>query len=183
MKKHALLVVATAALFTMGALTAFAQGAPAAPGGPPAMKGAMGHLAGPPEEFMGKGPSGHSLEGLMKKLGITDEQKTQIRALYTSFRDRTRKTRMELMSLKDEKHTMLLSGKVDQQKLAQIDDQLVKFKSDLMKERLKLRRDRLGLLTPEQISKVADMMAAKAFRGKSGKMRHHEGGRRGHFED
>jgi periplasmic protein CpxP/Spy len=187
MKKHALLVVATAALFTMGSLAAFAQGPPAAPGGPPAMKGAMGHLAGPPtgppEEFMGKGPSGHSLEGLMKKLGITDEQKTQIRALYTGFQDRTRKTRMELMSLKDEKHTMLLSGKVDQQKLAQMDDQIVKLKSDLMKERLKLRRDRLGLLTPEQISKVADLMAAKAFRGKFGKMRHHEGGRRGHFED
>ena len=91
MKKYALLVVATAALFTMGALAAFAQGTPAAPGGPPAMKGAMGHPAGPPagppEEFMGKGHSRHSLEGLMKKLGITDEQKTQIRALYTSFRD------------------------------------------------------------------------------------------------
>jgi hypothetical protein len=51
-----------------------------------------------------------------------------------------------------------------------------------MKERLKLKRDRLGLLTPDQISKVADMMAAKAFRGKFGKMRHHEGGRKGHFE-
>jgi Spy/CpxP family protein refolding chaperone len=118
----------------------------------------------------------------MKKLGITDEQKTQIRALYTSFRDRTRKTRMELMSLKDEKQTMLLSGKVDQQKLAQMDDQIVKLKTDLMKERLKLKRDRLGLLTPEQITKVADMMAAKAFRGKFGKMRHHGEGRKGHFE-
>lgn len=182
MKKHALLVVATAALFTMGTLAAFAQGGPAAPGGPPAMKGAMGHPAGPPEEFMGKGRSGHSLEGLMKKLGITDEQKKQIRALYTGFKDRTRKTRMELWSLKDEKHTMLLSGKVDQQKLAQMDDQLVKLKTDLMKERLKLKRDRLGLLTPDQISKVADMMAAKAFRGKFGKMRHHGEGRKGRFE-
>jgi Spy/CpxP family protein refolding chaperone len=182
MKKYALLVVAIAALFTMGALTAFAQSAPAAPGGPPAMKGAMGHPAGPPEEFMGKGHSGPSLEGLMKKLGITDEQKKQFRALYTGFKDRTRKTRADLWSLKDEKHTMLLSGKVDQQKLAQMDDQLVKLKTDLMKERLKLKRDRLGLLTPEQITKVADMMAAKAFRGKFGKMRHHGEGRRGHFE-
>ncbi|MGO9566753.1 MAG: Spy/CpxP family protein refolding chaperone [Desulfomonilaceae bacterium] len=187
MKKHALLIVTTAALFAMGSLAAFAQGAPAAQGGPPAMKGAMmghpaGPPAGPPEQFMGKEHSRHSLEGLMKKLGITDEQKTQIRALYTSFRDRTRKTRMELMSIKDEKHTMILSGKVDQQKLAQLDDQLVKLKTDLMKERLKLRRDRLGLLTPEQISKVADMMAAKAFRSKFGKMHHSWEGRRGHFE-
>jgi Spy/CpxP family protein refolding chaperone len=182
MKKNALLVVAMAALFTMGALAAYAQGGPGAPGGPPAMKGAMGRHAGPPEEFMGKEHSRHSLEGLMKKLGITDEQKIQIRALYTGFRDRTRKTRMELMSLKDEKLTMLMSGKVDQQKLAQMDDQLVKLKSDLMKERLKLRRDRLGLLTPEQISKVADSMAARAFRGKLGKMHHRWEGRRGHFE-
>ncbi len=183
MKKNALLVAAMAALFTMGSLAAFAQGAPAAPGGGhPAMKGAMGQPSGPPEEFMGKGHSGHSLEGLMRKLGITDEQKTQIRGLYTSFRDRTRKTRMELMSLKDEKLTMLLSGKVDQQKLAQMDDQIVKLKTDLMKERLKLRRDRLGLLTPEQISKVADLMAARAFRSKFGKMHHRWEGRRGHFE-
>ena len=182
MKKHSLLVVAMAAVFTMGAVAAFAQGAPAAPGGPPMMKVAMSEPAGPPHEFGGKGHSKHSLEGLMKKLGITDEQKKQFRALYTGFADRTRKTRMELWSLKDEKRTMLLTGKVDQQKLAQMDDQLVKLKSDLMKERLKLRRDRLGLLTPEQINKVADLMAAKAFRGKFGKMRHHDGGRKGHFE-
>jgi len=183
MKKHALFVVAMTALFTLGSLAVYAQAAPAAPGGPPAMKGAMmGQPGGPPpDEFMGRGHGRHSLEGLMKKLGITDEQKTQMRALYTGFQDRTRKNRMDLMSLKDEKHTMLLSGKVDQQKLAQMDDQIVKIKTDLMKERLKLRRDRLALLTPEQISKVADLKAAKAFRGKFGKMGHHGEGRGGHF--
>jgi periplasmic protein CpxP/Spy len=171
-------------MFTMGALAVYAQGTPAGPSGPPMMKGSMmGQPSGPPtEESMARGQSRHSLEGLMNKLGITDEQKKQFRALYTGFKDRTRKTRADLWSLKDEKRTMLLSGKVDQQKLAQMDDQLVKLKSDLMKERLKFRRDRLALLTPEQVSKVADLMAAREFRAKFGKMHHRGEGRRGHSE-
>jgi periplasmic protein CpxP/Spy len=184
MKKHALLVVATVALFAMGSMVAYAQAAPAGPGTPPpgkgGMMGMMGKAGGPGHEFMGRWHcGGHSLQGLMKKLGITDEQKAKFRALYTSFLDRTRKSRMEVRSLKDEKLTMLLSGKVDQQKLAQIDDQLVKVKTDLMKERMKFRRDRLALLTPEQVSKVADLVAARMFRAKMGKWHHRWEGRRG----
>jgi Spy/CpxP family protein refolding chaperone len=180
MKKHALLVLVMAAFFTMGTLTAFAQSAPAASSGAPEMKGAVSQ-AGPSDEGVCKGHSRHSLQGLMKKLGITDDQKKQFRALYTSFQDRTRKTRMDLLSIKDEKRTMLLSGKVDQQKLAQLDDQLVKVKSDLLKERLKFRRDRLALLTPEQIGKVSDLMAARAFRAKFRMMHHRSEGRGAHF--
>ncbi len=183
MKKHALLVVAMATLFAMGTLAAYAQGTPATPGDTPAMKGMgmMGQPGGAQHEFMAKWHSRHSLEGLMKKLGITDEQKTKFRALYASFRDSSRKNRMDLKSLKDEKLTMLLSGKVDQQKLAQIDDQLVKTKTELMKQRLKFRRDRLALLTPEQVTKVADLVAARMFRAKFGKMHHRWEGHRGHF--
>jgi len=102
----------------------------------------------------------------MEKLGITDQQKKQIRALYVGFEDRTRKARMELRSLKDEKRTMLLSEKIDQQKLAQMDDQVVKLVSDVLREKLKLKRDRLALLTPEQIGRIADFQAEKAFRSK-----------------
>jgi len=61
---------------------------------------------------------------------------------------------------------MLLSGKIDQQKLAQIDDQVVKLANDLLREKLKLRRDRLAALTPEQIERIADWRAEKAFRSK-----------------
>jgi Spy/CpxP family protein refolding chaperone len=106
------------------------------------------------------------LEAIYKKLGITDEQKTKIRALRVGFQDRTRKTRMDLRSLKDEKKTMLLSAKIDQQKLSQMDDQVVKLVSDVLRERLKLRRDRLALMTPEQIGRIADLQAEKAFRSK-----------------
>jgi protein CpxP len=65
---------------------------------------------------------------------------------------------------------MLLSGKIDQQKLAQIDDQFLKVKTELMKARLKFQRDRLALLTPEQTNKLADWIAQIQFRKEMRKM-------------
>jgi len=142
----------------------------AARSGTPMATGGMSQPAGPSEEYTGSFHHPHSLKAIMEKLGITDEQKKQFRSLYVGFSDRTRKDRTELMGLKDEKKTMLLSGKIDQNKLAQIDDQLVKIKTDLLKEKLKFRRDRLALLTPQQIDKVADWMAEMSFRSKMEKM-------------
>jgi periplasmic protein CpxP/Spy len=177
MRKHLVVALTTALVLVFGGLgyTHAAQDAGAAgPTGPPAVTGGAGEPAGPAHEFAGSSHHRHSLKAIMKKLGITDEQKKQFRSLYVGFSDRTRKARTELMALKDEKKTMLLSGKIDQQKLAQIDDQLVKTKTDLLKEKLKFKRDRLALLTPEQLDKVADWMAEGSFRSKFKKM--HGGG-------
>lgn len=187
MKKRTLLVLPMAAFLAMAvfASASSAKDDRGTSSGSPAMRGAVSQASDAPREFTGRWHHRHPLKAMMKKLGITDAQKKQIRNLYVGFRDRTRKTRMELRSLKDEKKTMLLSGKIDQQKLAQIDDQTVKLVSELMKERLKLRRDRLALLTPEQIDKLADWQAEKAFRSKMMKRRHwgrkHGAKRRGHF--
>jgi periplasmic protein CpxP/Spy len=158
-------------LMVVAVATSYAQAKPGMSPSTPTTTGALSQPSGPSGEFRCPMYHRHSLEAMQKKLGITDEQKKQIRALYVGFRDRTRKTRMDLMSLKDEKKTMLLSGKIDQQKLAQIDDQIAKLVSDLLREKLKLRRDRFALLTPEQIGLVADWQAARAFRSKMHKMR------------
>ncbi len=180
MSKRALLVLSMVALLGMCAIVAIssAQSSPVKSSSSPAIQGAAGQPPDPPKESACRCHHRHSLKAMLTKLGITDDQKMKIRALYVGFRDRTRKTRMELRSLKDEKKTMLLSGKIDQQKLAQIDDQVVKLVSALLPERLKLRRDRLALLTPEQIGRIADWQAEKAFRSKwrrmhSWGMRHH----------
>lgn len=145
------------------------------------MHGMQGNVSQPAdsEEFHGWGHHRHSLEAMMKKLGITDDQKKQIRALYVGFEDRTRKARSELFSLKDEKKTMVLSGKIDQAKLAQIDEQIVKLVSDVMRERFKLQRDRLALMTPEQLDKIATWKAEKAFHKK---MKWSHGGHHGMHE-
>ena len=188
MNKRALLLVTMVALLAMGVMVAAsnAQSGSGTPSAPDVMKGEGTHSSdlSPASEFAGRWHHKHSLEAIQKKLGITDEQKKQIRALYVGFRDRTRKTRTELMAIKDEKKTMLLSGKIDQQKMAQLDDQTVKLVSDLLKEKLKLRRDRLALMTPEQLNKIADWQAERSFRSKMKKMhwgRGHGEGMRGGF--
>ena len=184
MNRHILVALFAALFLATIALTAAAQGTSGVPASSPAAKETMAQPSASPGEFVGKGHSRHSLKAVLKKLGITDEQRKQIRALYTSFKDKTRKARTDLMALKDEKQTMLISGKVDQQKLAQIDDQIVKLRGDVMREALKLQRDRLALMTPEQMEKLAQWRADKAFKTKFrrhfGKM--HWGGHRGHIE-
>lgn len=182
MRKSTFAMVLAVMFIAVTALTVAAQGAPGGPAGSPSPppREAMPHPGGPPGEFAGGPHFRPSLEALQKKLGITDDQKKQMRALYTGFSDRTRKTRTELMALKDEKRTMMMSGKIDQQKLAQLDDQMVKLGSDVIRERLKLKRDRLAIMTPEQIEKLADLKAMKAFQSKFGKMRREH--RKGHFE-
>jgi periplasmic protein CpxP/Spy len=172
MTNRSLFVVSLVALMSMGVMIAAssAQTTSSASPASPAVAATGPQHSEPSGEFMGRGHHGHFLEAMMKKLGITDEQKKQIRGLYVAFKDRTRKTRADLMSLKDEKKTMLLSGKIDQQKLAQIDEQVVKLKSDVMREKLKLARDRLALMTPEQLDRIADWQAEKAFRHKWKKM-------------
>lgn len=185
MNRHILVALFAALFLAATVLTAAAQGTSAASASSPAAKETMAQpTSASPGEFVGKGHSKHSLEAILKKLGITDEQRRQIRALYTNFKDKTRKARTDLMALKDEKQTMLMSGKVDQQKLAQIDDQIVKLRGDVMSQALKLQRDRLALMTPEQLEKIAQWRADKAFKAKFrrhfGKM--HWGEHRRHFE-
>jgi len=171
MNKRAFLVLGMICLLATAAVPALASAEddPAGPSGAPMMmQGPM--QPGPGGAFAGRRGHGPSLEALQKKLGITDEQKKQIRNLYVAFQDQTRKARTELMSLMDQKKTMKLSGKIDLQKMAQIDDQIVKLRSDVLRERLKMRRDRLGLLTPEQVGKIADMKAEGDFRSGMGRM-------------
>lgn len=174
MNKQALLLVPMVALLVMVPMVASAgaQDDPGTSFAAPAMQGAATQSPSSSGQLTGRRHHGPSLKAIMEKLGITDEQKTKIRALYVGFKDRTRKTRMDLRSLKDEKKTMLLSGKIDQQKLTQMDDQTVKLVSDLLKEKLKLRRDRLALMTPEQIGRIADWQAEKAFRSRMMKRMH-----------
>ena len=168
MIKRALLILPVAAVLALGvAVLSFgAQDSPAGPPGPPMMQSSPGDNPTGPGAFARPGHHRPTLEAIQKKLGITDEQKKQMRALQVGFRDGTRKARTDLVSLRDEKKTMMLSGKIDQQKLAQIDDQIVKLRSDVMRERLKLWRDRLALLTPEQIGRIADWQAEKGFRAR-----------------
>jgi periplasmic protein CpxP/Spy len=126
----------------------------------------------PPHGHMGPPPAGGHREFFAKMLGLTDEQKKEMRALFVNFQERSRKTRLSLASLGDERRTMMMSGKIDEPKLAKIDEETVKAESELMRERMKMRRDRLALLTQDQIARLAEMVIDKPGHGRGhGKMR------------
>ncbi len=179
MRKSIIVALSVAFLIGATALVASAlEGSPAPPGDvefhpaaaegpPPGGPGGPGGDFG--RRFRGPGPRERA-QAFVRELGLTDDQQDKMRQLRVSFRDRTRKSRMSLMSLKDEKSTMLESGAVNMEKLAKLDDEIVKTKTELMRERLKMQRDRLSVLTPEQIKKLGQ------FRGHK-----HRGGGHGRF--
>jgi Spy/CpxP family protein refolding chaperone len=177
MRRRELTLISMIAVLALASF-AFAQSPqPAGPPGAPKMGGGEGT---PPHEFAMGGPQMCHMGMWHKKLGLSDEQRKQMRSIYTGFLDRTRKARTSLMALKDEQRAMMISGNVDQKKLAQLDEQKVKLVSEVMTERLKMRRDRLAILTPEQIGRLADMIAHKGFRHKMGMgmgMGHRYGGK------
>lgn len=178
MRKIALTAVIVAVLVTTGlGVPVYAARDDSGAQGGPAVTRASFDRPGPHHGHMMKGR--HSLGAVLKKLGVTDEQKKQIRGLVVEAKERTRKSRADLISLIDEKKTMLMSGKIDQSKLSGIDEKIVKLSGDLMRERMKTRREILALLTPEQVERMADLLLEKSGPGGFGKMG--RGGHRGMF--
>jgi Spy/CpxP family protein refolding chaperone len=132
---------------------------------------APGDDSGPPQfgrpEFKGRhGRRGRGWRGLAERLGLSEEQRDKMREIKVDFKNQTRKTRISLLSLKDEKRTMIMSAKIDQKKLKELDDAIVKAKTELMTARFKMKRERLKLLTPDQLKKLADFVSSKRWGGR-----------------
>ena len=137
----------------------------AEPPGPPLMPPHLGPvcsgpLMGPPPGVPPLGPEFLSLCGvppeLIEKLKLTDDQLKQMRLAYVNFKDKTRKIRTALTGLRDEKETMLISGKIDQAKLAKLDEDSTMLATEVITEGLKTSREQISKLTPEQIERLAD---------------------------
>lgn len=137
--------------------TAFAKGPVAAPTCVPAASTVMTPedraVLAQGEFFDGR----YNLGVLQRRLRLTGQQKRQMQSLYTSFEDRTKDSRSKFVSLLNEKKDQLRSGKIDEKKLADLDDQIVKLRSNIFRDRLQLVRDRLALLTPDQTRRLAQL--------------------------
>ncbi len=169
MKKSAIvLVIGSFVIMSASCFYALA-GPPGPPPGPHPHGGQF--LAGPPGPPLGPPPGPPLLGGfpglwnappdLIAELKLTADQLKQIRLMYVDFKDRTRKARIALMSLRDEKQTMMLYGKIDVAKLAKMDDETVKLASEVMGEDLKMKREQLSKLTPEQQERLAEFLSKR----------------------
>jgi len=158
--------------------------------GPPGMRPGMqrrGDFQGPPGEPGRPGPPGgrgrpgsqfreggepHELspEALQEKLGLSERQVTDLRTQLANFHEQTRKIHTDLRPLMEEKRNMMASGKVNQERLIKIDEEIVKLRSDLLRERLKMERSRLAILSPDQVTRLAELMPKPEERRMPGKM-------------
>lgn len=165
----------TAIVFLIGLVTiAFGSslhafgGPPGPPPGSPPHGGAF--FGGPPGPPPGPPPHGGILPplwaappDLIEKLKLTDDQLKEMRLAYVDFRNKTRKARMALMALHDEKRTMLISGKVNQAKLAKSDEEITKLSAEVMGEELTMARYQLSKLSSHQIEALATLPGRMHF--------------------
>jgi Spy/CpxP family protein refolding chaperone len=162
MKKTTMILV-LGIIIAASATCVFAEPSAPVPFPPPPHLGAF--FGGPPGPPPPHGGGGFGLwdapPPLIEKLKLTDDQLKQMRQVYVDFQDKTRKARNALMGLHDEKKTMLISGKLDQAKLAKIDEDVAKLASEVMAEDLLMKRQHLAKLTPEQVNLLADFLGRK----------------------
>jgi Spy/CpxP family protein refolding chaperone len=139
----------------------------------------MGQGRGRARDRMRPGGQGHGMKGearMFEQLGLTDEQRQKLRDLRTAMKNTTRAKRMQLISLEDEKKTVLSSGNLDMAKMEKIDEEIVKVTADILRARHKARRDGLAILTPDQLKRFGDGMVGPdhgldAGPGPGGRMR------------
>lgn len=109
----------------------------------------------------------YSVKILFKRLGLSGQQWKNMTALYASFKDRTSYAQSSLASAVQKKKEMILSGRIDQARLVALDDEIATLRSYLYRERLQLIRDRLSLLSSEQLQMLGNLKAGKVCRPSS----------------
>ena len=123
------------------------------PPGPPGERGRPG-----PRFEDDRDPPPLSPKALQDKLGLSDRQAEDLRTRMDNHRAQMEKFRTNIRPLMEEKRNMMMSGKINQERLIRIDEEIVRVRSDMLRERLKMERDRLLILTPDQVKRFSDLM-------------------------
>jgi hypothetical protein len=97
--------------------------------------------------------------GLMIDFGLTDDQLGKMLLIYVDYNDRTRMARTALAGLHEERENMMLRGKIDQAKLAKLDQETIKLASEVTSERLRMQREQLSKLSPQQVERFAQFLS------------------------
>ena len=170
MKWNASLIASAAALLLiMGSVSVRALDERPVPPGMRPGKPPRGDFQGPPGPSGERGRPGHrfdedrdppplSPKALQDKLGLSEQQVEDMRTKMDNHRAHMEKFRTNLMPLMEEKRNMMMSGKINQERLIKIDEEIVRVRSDMLRERLKMERDRLLMLSPDQVKRLSELM-------------------------
>lgn len=118
------------------------------------------------------------------KIQFTDSQLEKMSALKNQFMDKSGARFAELGSLHRQLKDVLSQPTIDRSKAESLQAKINTIKSDLSMDKLNLRIEEIGILTPEQREIMHHrMLMSEAFGGRFGHHRHFSGGRHfGHGE-
>lgn len=94
---------------------------------------------------------------LMRELNLTDAQKTQMKQIRDSYRERTATLRNDLRARRQELRQSNQGGTFNESLTAQKLADMSGLRAKLMGERFKLRQEMLAVLTPEQKTKLEQL--------------------------
>lgn len=150
-----IMVIASIAILVVGAaIFAVAQG-------PEAMR----KMHGP------GGPHGHGdmLEHMSRELNLTDEQKTQVKAIMDATETSAQGTHAKLDEVHKQLEAATANGQFDEGQVRTLANQLGQLQADMMVEHLRAKSKVFAVLTPEQRTK------AEAMHQRMGPGRRHAG--------
>lgn len=110
-----------------------------------------GQPQGPGKQRFGRfhGRDGWGGSGL-ERLNLTDAQKTQMKQIRESYRERTQSLRQELRTKKQALHQANQGETFNEGLATQVLTESAALEAKLMGERFKMRQEMMALLTPEQ---------------------------------
>lgn len=98
---------------------------------------------------------------LLKEIGLSQEQAIKMKSLTTRSMQRIKRCRIATKKINEEKINMFLCGRVDKERLEMLDEEYLRYHSQLVAERLKLQRKRVRLLTEDQVKRLGNFLAIK----------------------
>jgi periplasmic protein CpxP/Spy len=124
----------------------------------------------------GKHQHGHRLLArLAKKLGLSDQQKVQVKAIFQDNHAQAKPTLDSLRAEKQQLRALIMSGSADEAAIRAQSAKVSAFQADLAVQRAKGAKQVLAVLTPDQQVKFKALQAQWGQKcGKSG--RHHAAG-------
>lgn len=131
--------------------------------------GMMGRGPGGPGGPAGRGGAGPMLAGL----GLSEEQQTQVKALFESERAAEEQNRQAMGELRQQLHAAVFAATVDQGAVSSLQAKIVAAEQAQLSRHVQTQLTLSGILTPEQRAKVA------AHQGRGGRGPGGEGGGRG----
>ena len=112
------------------------------------------------------GGRGEGMHGMMfRGINLTDDQKSKIKQISQSFRERTQPLREELRTKRQALRQAGAGGTFDEALATQKLTETAGLEAKLMGERFKMRQEMLSVLTPEQKTQLEQKRAEFKARG------------------